>query len=1684
MNSKFSVLPTILLSVIGAGFSMATYSHRVFAQPIVPAMDGTGTIIQQQGNQFNIQGGQLSGDGKNLFHSLQEFGLSAGQIANFLANPQVHNILTRVTGGNASLINGLLQVSGSNANLYLMNPAGIIFGADAQLNVPGDFIATTANSIGFSNSQWFNAVGDNNWTELVGTPNEFRFDVDNPGSIVNFGDLAVSEGADISLIAGNIINVGTIEAPGGTINIVAIPDRQILRITQEGHLLSLDIPIGDRQTPEITAIELPELLTHGGISHSDSIEVSPEGQVVLSGSGVNVPDVGGVAIASGTLDVSGDTGGTINIMGDRVGAIDANINASGLFGGGTLRLGGGFKGSPLFPTAEITYINDNSILNASAQESGNGGNIFIWSEQQTIFDGNIFALGGLEGGDGGFVEVSSKGDLAFNGDVDLSSPLGNNGQLLLDPKNILIVDGADGADDSELDDNEILAGDGADETFIISEHKLENILLASDVVLEATNDITIEKLTDGVLGGSIYSLEFIADSDNDGAGSFSMESGDRIITGAAVTISGVNLRIGGIHTQSPFQESGKITLNATGSVEAEKLSTYAGTYSAGDVTIISEGDVTIGHVEARANQSVHDIEEGGDVEIISGGNIAIANGVDSSSGILKEDREPGNGGSIALRAPNGNIVTGGISTVVEDGNGGPIILESGGSITVNGKLISFAETQGNGGSIEVTAEDEIKVSERISTGTASFSGSGGNNGGDVEIVSNNGTVTLDDIVTGVFGDGSGGNITISSKGDILTGELVSGTLSGTPGDITITSTEGGLTIESGLLKEQIIGLCGDSFDCEHSGDTVTIATEFTLQGKTILFGATLAGTVQLNLSKDSATEPAVEPETPVATEPAVEPETPVATEPAVEPETPVATEPAVEPETPVATEPVVEPETPVATEPAVEPETPVATEPADLVNNSQLDRNVPNNSTEIILKLLDDGNDNTLSGTGVFVISEDNDLANSEDSNSEEIIDFFAQVNEIQGTFTSEFQSPSLFPGVFRGDAGSVDIQTRDGITIKTSFSFSAIEGDGGDFTAITDNTARTGSIDTSARDGDGGAIHIEGTQGVETVNLNSSSSLSGNGGEINVLSPRGAVTINNIDSSANQGNGGNVTVDALLDVSTRDINTSSNFGDGGNVQLSSETGNVTTGNVNTSAPLGTAGTFSVHQGAVIGNVSSAPANPPSIQTPIQLTAPPTVNPSQQLPSLQWSVTTNNSPAVSVDNVPILSELDRLAIDLIAPNLEIGGLQNTWDLRLEELDKLMTEDFSQYAKKDDSEIMTIENIKEMLGTIEAQTGQTPAVVYAISHPDFEREGHALEGGIALVLVTADGDPVVESIPFSQVYANASGNDVFSLVKRLYNRLENLDKDPKKIAEGKYLYKALVAPLEEAMEARGIDNIMFSLDSGLRSIPLALLHDGEQFLIEKYSVALIPSVTLTKADYRGLDNARLLAMGASTFPKSEHNQKALPNVPLELEMITTQGWNGDRFLNEEFTLEKMKAQRLSHPYGIIHLATHANFGTSEDEKTYIEFWDETIPLDTLREFSWHKEPQVELLVLSACKTAIGDLEAEMGFAGLAVRAGVKSSVATLWKVPDLQTMALMSVFYQYLQTEPIKAEALRKAQLAMLRGQVAIENGELVTPHHRVTLPAEIATRLKNVNESSAFSSPHAWAGFTLVGSPW
>lgn len=142
------------------------------------------------------------------------------------------------------------------------------------------------------------------------------------------------------------------------------------------------------------------------------------------------------------------------------------------------------------------------------------------------------------------------------------------------------------------------------------------------------------------------------------------------------------------------------------------------------------------------------------------------------------------------------------------------------------------------------------------------------------------------------------------------------------------------------------------------------------------------------------------------------------------------------------------------------------------------------------------------------------------------------------------------------------------------------------------------------------------------------------------------------------------------------------------------------------------------------------------------------------------------------------------------------------------------------------------------------------------------------------------------------------------------------------------------------------------------------------------------------------------------------------------------------------------------------------------------WDSKLSLDKLRQLKL-SDPAVELLVLSACRSALGDDSVELGFTGLAVQAGVKSALGSLWYVSDEGTLALMTTFYEQLKTAPIKAEALRKAQLAMLKGEVRLQGGKLVTSNSSFALPPEL---LKLGNKD--LKHPFYWSAFTMIGNPW
>ena len=291
---------------------------------------------------------------------------------------------------------------------------------------------------------------------------------------------------------------------------------------------------------------------------------------------------------------------------------------------------------------------------------------------------------------------------------------------------------------------------------------------------------------------------------------------------------------------------------------------------------------------------------------------------------------------------------------------------------------------------------------------------------------------------------------------------------------------------------------------------------------------------------------------------------------------------------------------------------------------------------------------------------------------------------------------------------------------------------------------------------------------------------------------------------------------------------------------------------------------------------------------------------------------------------------------------------------------------------------------------------------------------------------------------------------------------------------------MIDPIQAELQARGIGNLTFLADAGLRSVPWAALYNAgtNQFLIETYSVGLMPSLSLADTRFVDVRNAQMLAAGASTFA----TQSPLPAVPQELALLR-QIWNAQVLEEDQFTADTLRQRRQQTPYGIVHLATHGEFQPGSPENSFIQLKNEQLQLDQLRQMGW-SNPPLELLVLSACRTVLGDTEAELGFAGLALQAGVKSALASLWYVSDVGSLALMTEFYRQLHEAPkatLKAEALRQAQLELLRGEVAIADGNLELPG--LAEPISLGPELSGTQVSS-LQHPYFWAAYTLSGNPW
>ncbi|NEP14325.1 MAG: filamentous hemagglutinin N-terminal domain-containing protein [Symploca sp. SIO2C1] len=789
-----------------------------------------------------IDGGAIRG--ANLFHSFLEFNVGGGRGVYF-ANPTgIENILSRVTGTNPSQILGRLGVLG-DANLFLLNPNGIFFGEDATLDINGSFLATTADAIELGSQGFFSATEPQTSNLLSVEPGALFFNqvANQLGTIVNAGNLAVEPGENLTLVGGIISNTGQLRTSGGQVSLAAVSAESLVKLGKAGQLLSI-FPSYPAQSTTPNTPESDSILTAG----------DTQGELIESDTSVS-GEVGTVRV-SGIIDASnpeiGQVGGTVQVLGNKVGLFEsAHLNASGDGGGGTVLIGGNYQGQGELPHATATYVSPKVTINADALNTGDGGLIVVWADESTRAYGTLSAQGGTQTGNGGLIETSGLTFLDVSGiKVDATAPNGLNGTWLIDPRNIIIQNTATangtfsgtnpnvftpGADNAVVNtqDIETQLNVGTNVTITTGSTGTQegNITVADSITktaggvatlsLEAANDIIVNSGVEITSNSDALNLLLTADSDNVGGG-------DVVITNGEIEAN-----------------SGEITILADAILleETTIASDTIGSRDGGAITLKAANSLSLLN-NSQITSNTSNNRNGGQIEVTAS-SILLENNSDINSGT--EDGSTGNAGQItitadSLVATNGsgagtntngsgdggqlNITVAGLLSIQDSSGFGSDTFSDGdaGEITINaGRFLAQQQsgagtnTRGRGNAGRITVNAQELFLQESGFGSDTFSDG---NAGIITINADRVFMDRSGMGTNTEGAGNAGIITINAQEILLQdSEFASnarGNSTGNAGEI-ILNASSSLTIDNDKI--------GTSSQGEGNAGNITITTQ-------------------------------------------------------------------------------------------------------------------------------------------------------------------------------------------------------------------------------------------------------------------------------------------------------------------------------------------------------------------------------------------------------------------------------------------------------------------------------------------------------------------------------------------------------------------------------------------------------------------------------------------------------------------------------------------------------------------------------------------------------------------------------------------------------------------------------------------------------------------------------------------
>jgi filamentous hemagglutinin family protein len=869
----WSNITTLLTCVLYFG-SIA--SNLVHAQVAPITASGLNTQISSPiavggQTQYDITGGTRPGGGANLFHSFGEFGVPTNNIANFLNETALptSNILGRVTGGNLSNIFGTIQTTGfGNANLFLMNPTGFLFGPNAIVNVGGLVAFTSADYLKLADNARFNAIPNAAADVLLSASPvvSFGFLGSNPGAItVRGSQITVTEGSGISLVGGNItVQSARLAAPGGQINLASI--------ASAGEVSAGDfMPASGMTRGSITLAQGATLDVSANAAGTVRIR---GGELVMAESTISSDTINGNGAAGVDINVTGNLsidgpGSSIftRTFGEGAGGnIFVDANSVTLQNGGTLSATTSgteatATGGTIAVHANQIQLNNQATITATSSDAGNAGTITMTAEENIAMLGNSSITSDSVGGEGngGLVSLTAPSiEMHGNSNIETSTAgRGNSGNIELQGNQVNLTESFLSArTQAEGRGGNItirgLTGEGSHATDV---RLSDNSQLVSETIGDGENiqgaagNILVETARLNLSGGSLFNTT--SRGSTGAAGNITVNATD------SLTISGFGTQINSDSMEFSFGDAGHISISAPSVVieNSGRISTSTSLVGNAGTIAVHTNNLQLlsgGHITSRSVIENPDFPEfaptgnAGTVTIqglASPADSVMISGMDENfnpSGIFTDTQGAGAGGNIFVNAntftlQNGGMLSAKTSSTETTATGGNITVQ-GSDIQLKTGVIVTAETFGSGagGKVTISADQRITVADSfILTGAIPELGEGGAGG---DIVLNAPTLSLER--SGLFAStsstGKAGDVALQGQQITLVSDTVVATSTdgqGAAGTIKVVGIQGpgsratSVALSNSRIESETVGNLGSE---GHAGSIVMETARLTL----------------------------------------------------------------------------------------------------------------------------------------------------------------------------------------------------------------------------------------------------------------------------------------------------------------------------------------------------------------------------------------------------------------------------------------------------------------------------------------------------------------------------------------------------------------------------------------------------------------------------------------------------------------------------------------------------------------------------------------------------------------------------------------------------------------------------------------------------------------------------------------